>query len=385
MNQQKIGRFIARLRKANDLTQQELANRLIVSNKTISRWETGESLPDAVYFPAMAKLFGVTADELLAGEYAPAVPADTVAAPRGDSLEQALAQTRLFHLFSFIFNLAGLVLLAFGTVLPYHLRLFGGLFAIVIGFSITLFSYLAGLRPEEDPKPDYTGLQLADYQRRFIRLMQPPIVLTVCLIVGFISWYTQYWQGLKRYWFFAGQPNPVAPIYWLGLGLLLGLAAAWLARRVYLARRNLRPDKPFSKRTALALLIAALVSAGLLGLFMPKQTARLSDASQYHIVARDYTEYLAGRSVSNAPIEVNGNEHLIWLHNWQARGGWETVVQPGEPYQLIVDYDRVTGIDRAGVIYYRSPWQVIKYWQIYFFGLSLLLLAVRHIKRRQSA
>lgn len=355
MNQQKIGRFIAKLRKANDLTQQELANRLIVSNKTISRWETGESLPDAVYFPAMAKLFGVTADELLAGEYAPAGPAEAAEQPRGDSLERALAQTRLFHLFSVIFNLAGLAWLVFGTVLPYHLRLFGGLFAIVVGFSITLFSYLAGLKTEDDPKPDYTGGQLADYQRRFIRLMQPPIVLSVCLIVGFISWYSQYWQGLKHYWFFAGQPNPVAPIYWLGLGLLLGLAAAWLARRVYLARRNLRPDKAFSKKTALALLIAGLVSAGLLGLFMPSQTARLSDVSQYHIVARDYTEYLAGRSVSNGPIEVNGNESLIWLHDWQARGGWETTVQPGQPYQLIVDYDRVSGIDRAGLIFLPQP------------------------------
>ena len=385
MNQQKIGRFIAKLRKANDLTQQELANRLIVSNKTISRWETGESLPDAVYFPALAKLFGVTADELLAGEYAPAVAAETAAAPRGDSLERALAHTRLFHLFSFIFSLAGLAWLVFGTLLPYHLRLFGGLFAIVAGFSTTLFSYLAGLRPEQNLRPDFSGSQLADYQRRFIRLMQPPIVLSVCLVVGFISWYAQFWQSLKHYWFFAGQPNPVAPIYWLGLGLLLGLAAAWLARRVYLARRKLRPDYAFSNKTSLALLIAGLVSAGLLGLFMPSQTARLIDASQYHIVARDYAEYQAGRSVSNAPVKVVYDEDVVWLHDWQVRGGWDTTAGPSESYKLIVDYRRVSGIDRTGEIYYRSPWRVIKYWQIYFFGLSLLLLAVRHIKRRQPA
>ncbi len=63
-----IGQFISALRKANGLTQQELADRLNVSNKAVSRWERDESAPDISLIPALAEMLGVTCDELLKGE-----------------------------------------------------------------------------------------------------------------------------------------------------------------------------------------------------------------------------------------------------------------------------------------------------------------------------
>ncbi len=63
-----MGEFIAALRKANGLTQQEVADRLNVSNKAVSRWERDESAPDISLIPALAELLGVTCDELLKGE-----------------------------------------------------------------------------------------------------------------------------------------------------------------------------------------------------------------------------------------------------------------------------------------------------------------------------
>ncbi|MEG0365433.1 MAG: helix-turn-helix transcriptional regulator, partial [Coprobacillus sp.] len=46
MNQQKIGKFIAESRKNKNMTQEELAQHLNVSNKSVSRWETGKNMPD---------------------------------------------------------------------------------------------------------------------------------------------------------------------------------------------------------------------------------------------------------------------------------------------------------------------------------------------------
>ena len=46
MNQEKIGKFISKCRKQNNLTQDQLAEKLGVSNKTISRWENGINMPD---------------------------------------------------------------------------------------------------------------------------------------------------------------------------------------------------------------------------------------------------------------------------------------------------------------------------------------------------
>lgn len=63
-----IGQFIAALRKANGFTQQNVADRLNVSNKAVSRWERDEFAPDLSLIPAIAEMFGVTCDELLKGE-----------------------------------------------------------------------------------------------------------------------------------------------------------------------------------------------------------------------------------------------------------------------------------------------------------------------------
>ena len=68
MEQKTIGRFISALRKANGMTQKDLAERLNVSDKTVSRWERDEGAPDLSAIPVIAEIFGVTCDELLRGE-----------------------------------------------------------------------------------------------------------------------------------------------------------------------------------------------------------------------------------------------------------------------------------------------------------------------------
>ena len=70
MEQKSIGSFIAILRKAKGLTQRELADKLGVSDKAVSRWERDETAPDLYMIPTIAEIFGVTADELLRGERA---------------------------------------------------------------------------------------------------------------------------------------------------------------------------------------------------------------------------------------------------------------------------------------------------------------------------
>ena len=70
MNSQKCGVFIADLRKEKNLTQKDLATQLNVSDKAISRWETGKGFPDVDSLQALSKFFSVTINELLAGEKA---------------------------------------------------------------------------------------------------------------------------------------------------------------------------------------------------------------------------------------------------------------------------------------------------------------------------
>lgn len=64
----KIGKFIAELRKEKGLTQEQFGGKVGVTNKTVSRWETGNYLPPADVLLIMSELFGVSINELLSGQ-----------------------------------------------------------------------------------------------------------------------------------------------------------------------------------------------------------------------------------------------------------------------------------------------------------------------------
>lgn len=71
MNQDKIGKFIAESRKAKKLTQEELAEKLGVNNRTISRWENGHNMPDVSLYKTLCETLEISIEELINGEKTP--------------------------------------------------------------------------------------------------------------------------------------------------------------------------------------------------------------------------------------------------------------------------------------------------------------------------
>ena len=68
MEPTRISRFIAERRKALGLTQRQLAEQLSVSDKAVSKWETGRGLPDVLLMPPLCAALGITVNDLLSGE-----------------------------------------------------------------------------------------------------------------------------------------------------------------------------------------------------------------------------------------------------------------------------------------------------------------------------
>lgn len=68
MDQVKTGRFIAERRKAKHMTQLQLAEQLHITDRAVSKWETGKSLPDVALMPELCALLDVTVNDLLNGE-----------------------------------------------------------------------------------------------------------------------------------------------------------------------------------------------------------------------------------------------------------------------------------------------------------------------------
>ena len=129
MDAANIGDFLSALRKSQCYTQQEVAEKLNLSNKTISKWESGGGFPDIAILPALAELYGVTADDILAGE--------TVRQSTGGrQVEQYLAQ-RYGLRWRIGYAVAALCLLAAVLFRPYvwvWLLLAGAAAAVWIGW-----------------------------------------------------------------------------------------------------------------------------------------------------------------------------------------------------------------------------------------------------------
>ena len=68
MDQKKIGKFLKELRKENGITQEEFAEMLYVSGRTVSRWETGTNMPDISVLVDIAEIFDVSIPEIINGE-----------------------------------------------------------------------------------------------------------------------------------------------------------------------------------------------------------------------------------------------------------------------------------------------------------------------------
>ena len=68
MEQNKTGQYIMQKRKEKNMTQEELAEKLSVSNKTVSKWENGKSMPDYGIVEELCKVLGISVGELLSGE-----------------------------------------------------------------------------------------------------------------------------------------------------------------------------------------------------------------------------------------------------------------------------------------------------------------------------
>ena len=68
MNQTEIGKFIAKCRKDQNLTQAQLAEKLNITDRSVSKWETGKSMPDSSIMLELCEILGISVNELLSGE-----------------------------------------------------------------------------------------------------------------------------------------------------------------------------------------------------------------------------------------------------------------------------------------------------------------------------
>ena len=91
MDQEKIGKFIAKCRKEKDITQQELAEKLGITDKAISKWENGRCLPDISFLEPLAKELNVSINELIKGDR---IEKKNIVKEADDNLKKSLIEVK---------------------------------------------------------------------------------------------------------------------------------------------------------------------------------------------------------------------------------------------------------------------------------------------------
>ena len=194
MEKRTIGGFITALRKANGMTQKDLAERLNVSDKTVSRWERDDGAPDLSLIPVIAEIFGVTCDELLRGERkSPEERAERSdesepeISQKGEKQRQRLLKAKLSQYQTLTYISMGIS--AVGIIVALICNL--AFLKAVLGFLLGAIFFVASIVCQavflnqttlsvEDAGLD--ELELSRFKRSVISMAQKSIGLTVALI-----------------------------------------------------------------------------------------------------------------------------------------------------------------------------------------------------------
>lgn len=131
MDAEKTGLFIAKLRKERGLTQRELADKIGVTDKAISKWERGHGFPDVAILETLSNELGVTIAELISGERA---TPETAAAQSNSALVETLLYVKRMSR-----KTVGTLIIIFGACLLGSPRVFAGFYLplYVMGIIVT--------------------------------------------------------------------------------------------------------------------------------------------------------------------------------------------------------------------------------------------------------
>lgn len=137
MDQKKIGAFIARRRKELDMTQKELAEKLGITDRAVSKWETGRSMPDLSLLQPLSRILKIDVNDLLNGEI---ISGDTYRKKSGENL---ISLAELNRLKSFRYGYIGfypLAILLLIYCLIKHIES-AGILSLIVVYSTAVYYF----------------------------------------------------------------------------------------------------------------------------------------------------------------------------------------------------------------------------------------------------
>lgn len=179
MDQKKVGSFLRELRKEKQLTQEQLAERFGVTNRSISRWETGSNMPDLSILVELADFYDADIRDIIDGERKgedmnkeEKERLQLVADYAETEKNTLLMRLRIFSIVGLVSLIAGLVMLVLGgdNNLPVYDYLMGTLMGVSIGALLVAVFYSTGA--------------LENMRKRKRTLMKVLLVISILFLLG---------------------------------------------------------------------------------------------------------------------------------------------------------------------------------------------------------
>lgn len=179
MDQKKVGSFLRELRKEKQLTQKQLAERFGVTNRSVSRWETGSNMPDLSILVELADFYDVDIRDIIDGERKgedmnkeEKERLQLVADYAETEKNTLLMRLRIFSIVGLVSLIAGLVMLVLGgdNNLPVYDYLMGTLMGVSIGALLVAVFYSTGA--------------LENMRKRKRTLMKVLLVISILFLLG---------------------------------------------------------------------------------------------------------------------------------------------------------------------------------------------------------
>ncbi len=372
MEKKTIGQFLSALRKAGGMTQKELAEKLHVSDKAVSRWERDECAPDLSLIPVIADIFGVTSDELLRGERRPASSADNPADAQGEDkkfsaksrreikylMNKMLTQYKMQLLIAAAVALVGGVIGLICNGFCYALLGLGIAVIFYIGAAacIAVFTLLTCARVDWE---EFDGNEAKQYKKSIIY----SVFVTGCVIFAVICY-----ASLPL----ADVDNAYAGISWeymrstydyITLLFLLIAAAAWTVMRAALIRLglvkpllnvkcNVKGNLPLLGKTAAWLALSLLLTAAAHAGFHLYADAHMLTAGRPFVSRSDFIAYMQTPKHDVTYFDPLGPSYEGAFDMRETRS--DVAVSPSDwsEYVKEEDYDYFYYDDQSGQTYY---------------------------------
>lgn len=184
MDNMKIGIFLQALRKAKGYTQQELADYLNLSNKTISKWECGQAIPDISTLLVLAELYEITVDEILKGQKNSKDISPKITKEKEEYLDFKVK--RKYNIFAFISGSIFLLALILNTILVMtgvKFLIWAIVSALLIALGLVMFSLPYIIFDYKKEMAEKKIKVFLEHQRSSLLL-----VILVCLLTILLNW-----------------------------------------------------------------------------------------------------------------------------------------------------------------------------------------------------